>query len=86
MSSMRVHSACNYHFTVLHIFTIEEENKEAWDSCVCWKQGAQKEMFGNLWMSGSLKPSPSLQGLCLVLRLLPYHNSEVLTCLGITLS
>lgn len=29
MSSMRVYNSCNYNFTVLHIFTIEEENKKA---------------------------------------------------------
>lgn len=29
MSSMRIYNFCNYNFTVLPIFTIEEENKES---------------------------------------------------------
>lgn len=55
---MRVYGSCNYHFTVLHIFTIEDKNKEVPASCVCWKQRAQKEMFEDLWLSGSLKAKP----------------------------
>lgn len=29
MSSMRLYNSCNYNFTVLPMFTIEEENKES---------------------------------------------------------
>lgn len=35
MSSMRVYGSCNYHFTVLHIFTKEDKNKEFPVSPVC---------------------------------------------------
>lgn len=65
MSSMRAYNSCNYNFTVLHIFTIEEENKETQASWYAESWEPIKSFVGPL-VVGSFEP---LSQVCLQLVL-----------------
>lgn len=56
MSSMRVYNSYNYNFTVLHIFTMEEENKEMQAS---WLAEWELIKLCGVWLCDHLEPSPS---------------------------